>query len=275
MADQKISQLTELTFTTVDANDLYPVVDVSATTTKSIKNSQIGNVVQSGDNYLVNNTLNQTSGASGVIVGLNSQIFANADKGYIVGEANQIKSGDNSYILGTNNSTSGAISAAIGYGNAVEGNDSFAFGKNVRTPSGVLEVGIWNTTGSRGASVRCGKLDNTFNPGDGYVTMSLPNTGTHLSGSAAAEGAEELGAIPDEMCMFRRNGDEIFVDFHNGVSVKSVSLGSGTSTNNTSSGAPIQNVRSDTTTVNHLRQLTQTEYDAITPQADTVYIIVG
>lgn len=45
MADLKISQLTALAAASVDAADVFPVVDTSATTTKKITASELANYV--------------------------------------------------------------------------------------------------------------------------------------------------------------------------------------------------------------------------------------
>ena len=118
-------------------------------------------------------------------------------------------------------------------------------------------------------------MGDAFNPGDGFVAFTLPNTGTQFGISTNGEGKEPAIRLPKEMCMFRRDGTEMFVDVNDNNTIRSVSLGDATRVSNTSAGAPVQNVRSDATTVNTIRQMTQAAYNLITPDTNTVYIIVG
>lgn len=306
MADKKISQLDLLTASTVGTGDYLPIVDSGASSvTRRIKNTEVGNLVKNGDeNYKINDALNQTSGVSGFIVGLNNKIHT-GDSSYCFGKLNEvsgdndfcygfnnemgsgvtysqafgksnnIKNGNHNYAIGQDHVISGVRNVAVGFKNDTRGNDSFAFGKNVRTPANVAEFGIWNSTSSRGASVRCSNLGDAYNPGDGFVAFSLPNTGTQFGISSNAEGLEPAIRLPKEMCMFRRSGTEVFVDVNDNNTIRSVSLGNATDVSNTSAGAPVQNVRADSVTITTMRQLTQAEYNAITPDANTFYVIVG
>ena len=87
------------------------------------------------------------------------------------------------------------------------------------------------------------------------------------------------------MIAIRRSGDEIMADINITGVVKTVSFGEATKlgattsqADRTSVGSAIQNVRSDATTVNSIRQMSQTAYNTLvsagTVDANTVYIIV-
>jgi hypothetical protein len=309
MADKKISQLDLLAHTDIDlGGDFFPIVDSGATSiTKRVKAQHAGAFIKDGSNYFVNDGgLSLMAGANCFSVGINNDFvagsnesfsfgklnvqsgdqsftygFSNTTDGTTVysqafGKANIIKKGNHSFTIGQSNTcASGARQIAVGFQNITSGNDSFAFGKNVRTPPNVAEFGIWNSTNSRGAGVRCSNLGDAFNPGDGFVAFTLPNTGTQFGISTNGEGKEPAIRLPKEMCMFRRDGTEMFVDVNDNNTIRSVSLGDATRVSNTSAGAPVQNVRSDATTVNTIRQMTQAAYNLITPDTNTVYIIVG
>ena len=49
----------------------------------------------------------------------------------------------------------------------------------------------------------------------------------------------------------------------------------GTITSTSTVARPIQNNEADTNKVRNIRQLTQAEYNALTPDASTMYIIIG
>lgn len=309
MADKKISQLDLLTHTDVDlTNDFFPIVDSGATSvTKRVKAQHAGVFIQDGTNYFVNDGgLSSMEGTNCFSVGINNDFKIAADESFSFGKLN-IQSGDNSFAYGFSNKTdgntkysqafgksnsiisgnhsftigqsntcaSGQRQIAVGFQNTTSGNDSFAFGKNVTTPSNVAEFGIWNSKTSRGAGVRCSNLGDAFNPGDGFVAFTLPNTGAQFGVSNNSEGKEPAIRLPKEMCMFRRDGTEMFVDVNDNNTIRSVSLGTATDVSNTSAGAPVQNVRADSVTITTMRQLTQAEYNAITPDANTFYVIVG
>jgi hypothetical protein len=315
MADKKISQLDLLAHTDIDlGGDFFPIVDSGATSvTKRVKAQHAGVFVKDGTNYFVNDGgLSSMEGTNCFNVGINNDFkvgsfesfsfgklnvqsgdnsfaygFSNTTDGTTVysqafGKANKIKSGNHSFTIGQSNTcASGARQIAVGFQNTTSGNDSFAFGKNVRTPSNVAEFGIWNSSNSRGAGVRCSNLGDAFNPGDGFVSFTLPNTGAQFGTSNNGEGKEPAIRLPKEMCMFRRNGTEMFVDVNDNNTIRSVSLGTATTVSNTSAGAPVQNVRADTNTITTIRQMGLSAYNDLlnaSPSqvdANTVYIIVG
>lgn len=314
MADKKISQLDLLAHTDIDlAGDFFPIVDSGATSvTKRVKASHVGVFIKDGSNYFINDDFSEMEGSNCFSVGINNDFKTAADTSFSFGKLN-IQSGDNSFTYGFGNTTDGNtlysqafgksnsiisgnhVSAigqsntcaigerqiAIGYQNFTSGNDSFAFGKNIRTPANVAEFGIWNSTSSRGAGVRCSNLGDAFDPGDGFVSFTLPNTGTQFGTSNSSDGKEPAIRLPKEMCMFRRNGTEMFVDVNDNNTIRSVSLGDATSVSSTSAGAPVQNVRADATTITTIRQMSLLAYNTLlnaSPSqvdANTVYIIVG
>ncbi len=311
MADKKISQLDLLAYTDIDlGGDFFPIVDSGATSvTKRVKAQHAGAFIKDGSNYFVNDGgLSSMEGINSFSVGINNDFVVGSSESFsfgklnvqsgaksftygfsnktddatiysqAFGKSNHIKSGNHSFAIGQSNvCASGSRQIAVGFQNIASGNDSFAFGKNVRTPTNVAEFGIWNSSNSRGAGVRCSNLGDSFNPGDGFVAFTLPNTGTQFGISINDEGKEPAIRLPKEMCMFRRDGTEMFVDVNDNNTIRSVSLGDATRVSNTSAGAPVQNVRADANTITTIRQMGLSAYNTLlnTSQVDanTLYII--
>jgi len=193
--------------------------------------------------------------------------------------------GDNSIGIGDDIDIDGSQSVAMGYQCDVTGNNSASIGRNVVTTANVGEFGIWDYnsgTKSRGGSVRVSNLGNADNPDDGFVSLSVNDSDRSPLDGGATDGAEAATTLPREMATIRRNGDEVLIDVNIAGTVKSVSMGDATRScpSNAAScrkplGAAIQNVEADSVTIKTMRQMTQAAYNLITPDANTVYIIVS
>jgi len=193
--------------------------------------------------------------------------------------------GDNSVGIGDDIDIAGSQSVALGYQCQINGNNSASVGRNVVAPANVGEFGIWDYNGgtkSRGGSVRVSNLGNADNPDDGFVSLSVNDSNRSPLDGGATDGAEAATTLPREMAAIRRNGDEVLIDLNIAGTVKSVSMGDATRScaGNQAScrkplGAAIQNVEADSVTIKTMRQMTQAAYNLITPDANTVYIIVG
>jgi hypothetical protein len=193
--------------------------------------------------------------------------------------------GDNSIGIGDDIDIAGSQSVALGYQCQINGNNSASVGRNVVAPANVGEFGIWDYNGgtkSRGGSVRVSNLGNADNPDDGFVSLSVNDSDRSPLDGGATDGAEAATTLPREMAAIRRNGDEVLIDLNIAGTVKSVSMGDATRScaGNQAScrkplGAAIQNVEADSVTIKTMRQMTQAAYNLITPDANTVYIIVG
>ena len=193
--------------------------------------------------------------------------------------------GDNSIGIGDDIDIAGSQSVALGYQCQINGNNAASVGRNVVAPANVGEFGIWDYSGgtkSRGGSVRVSNLGNADNPDDGFVSLSVNDSDRSPLDGGSTDGAEAATTLPREMATIRRNGDEVLIDLNIAGTVKSVSMGDATRScaGNQAScrkplGAAIQNVEADSVTIKTMRQMTQAAYDLITPDANTVYIIVG
>jgi hypothetical protein len=248
-----------------------------------------------GENNIINSSAtdasvvgreNTISGVRTVAMGSLLTTGVNDDNNILIGRTVSVD-GDNSIGIGDDVTVAGSQSVALGYQCQVTDNNAVSVGRNVKAPANVGEFGIWDIdsgTGakSRGGSVRCSNLGNADNPHDGFVSLSVNDSDRSPLDGGAIDGQELAISLPREMASIRRNGDEILIDINIGGTVKSVSMGDATrscSGNQAACrkplGAAIQNVEADSVTIKTMRQLTQAQYNALTPDANTVYIIVG
>ena len=189
---------------------------------------------------------------------------------------------EGSIALGNNIEMSGANSVSAGLNLDISGDNCAAFGRNVKVnANAVTELGSWYQNGNRGTSVRLCNIGNPLFP-TGTTAFSLANKSFSQIDGGTVAGSELLDSLPREMISIRRDSDEILADVNIGGIVKTVSFGQATrvgdddeEASRTSIGSAVQNVRSDSVTINSIRQMTQAAYDAITPDANTFYVIVG
>ncbi len=214
-------------------------------------------------------------GVQSIVHGSNITVSSDSSNTIAVGKDIAVSSdADTSVSLGTDIVMQGGQSTAIGYNVEVLKDNGCAIGRNVKVNAvGVSEFGGWLVNGNRDSSVRCA---------NGFVANTLDNISYSPLDGGTTIGDELATKIPREMVSIRRNGDEVLADVNIGGIVKTVSFGDATrigsgniQANRTSIGGAIQNNRSDTVTLNSMRQMTQSAYDLITPDANTVYIIVG
>tara|TARA_B110000483_G_scaffold204383_1_gene247342 strand:+ start:511 stop:1617 length:1107 start_codon:yes stop_codon:yes gene_type:complete len=228
------------------------------------------------------------SGARAHAYGNNIKVSENSSDSVSLGRNIVVTdNADGSVSVGNNINMSGENALAIGLNLDVSGDNSFAVGRNVQVNAGnVTEIGGWYSNGSRGAGMRLNNLGLPEAP-TGSISLSLAEQTYAPLDGGAVHGNEVASALPREMFSMRRDDDELLVDVNITGMVKTVSLGDATRvgadnavlTNRTSIGGSIQNVRSDTTTVNSIRQINQATYNGLvsasTVDANTVYIIVG
>jgi len=227
---------------------------------------------------------NIISGVRTVAVGSLLRTGEGDDNNVLIGRTVDVD-GDNSIGIGDDIVVSGSQSVALGYQCQITGNNAASVGRNVKAPANVGEFGIWDYDGAtkkRGGAVRCSNLGDAENPDDGFVSLSVNDSDRSPLDGGEIDGSEAATELPREMAAIRRNGDEVLIDINIGGTVKSVSMGEATRScaGNQAAcrkplGAAIQNVEADSVTIKTMRQLTQAQYDAITPNANTVYIIVG
>lgn len=248
-----------------------------------------------GENNVINSSAtdasvvgreNTISGVRTVAMGSLLTTGVNDDNNILIGRTVSVN-GDNSIGIGDDVTVAGSQSVALGYQCQVTDNNAVSVGRNVKAPANVGEFGIWDIDGgtgakSRGGSVRCSNLGNADNPHDGFVSLSVNDSDRSPLDGGAIDGQELAISLPREMASIRRNGDEILIDININGTVKSVSMGDATRScvGNQAAcrkplGAAIQNVEADSVTIKTMRQLTQAQYNALTPDANTVYIIVG
>lgn len=219
------------------------------------------------------------SGNEAVVQGSSVNISAGAGNCIAFGKTINISGADSDFstAIGNNINISGGQSLAVGYNTDVLEANSAAIGRNVRVNAmGVSEFGGWTSDGDRDAAIRC--------TDDGIVATTVHETSFSPLDGGAIAGDEDSSTLPRDMISIRRSGDEIMADINITGVVKTVSFGEATKLGNTTSqadrtsvGSAIQNVRSDTTTVNSIRQMDQATYDGLvtanTVDANTVYII--
>lgn len=248
-----------------------------------------------GENNVINNTAIDSNvvGRENIISGLRTVAVGSIlttgngnDNNILIGRTVNV-SADNSIGIGDDIIVNGSQSVGLGYQCIVNGNNAVSIGHNVKAPANVGEFGVWDkdqSTGTitRGGSVRCSNLGNANNPHDGFVALSVNDSDRSPLDGGTVDGNESAIQLPREMASIRRNGDEVLIDVNIGGIVKSVSMGDATRAcqGNQAScrkplGAAIQNIASDSVTIKTMSQLTQAQYDAITPDVNTVYIIVG
>jgi hypothetical protein len=188
--------------------------------------------------------------------GLNNEIGANAE---------------NSLLFGVSNEAAAKKTIVFGRNNTATGEDAIAIGSYITAPTGVAEFGKWTNATTRGSTIRCGNNN---------VGISLSNRTVSFTDGGADTGEEAVDTLPREMYAIRRNEDEILLDVNIGGTITTCSFGESTNNgSNTSVGAAIQNNRSDTTTVDSIRKLTQAEYDALDNVGQildsTIYIVTS
>lgn len=172
--------------------------------------------------------------------------------------------GSNSALFGTSNNANAADSIAFGAFNTCSGEKGIAVGRNITVPANVAEFGYWSTAESRTSTIRCG----SNNIGISIFDRAAPLIDGNETDPVGGEVADTL---PRNMYAFRRNASEILFDVNiNGII--------STSTFFSGASKPIQNNTDDVVPVNTIRQMTETEYDAI-PIGDidpnTIYYITG
>lgn len=220
------------------------------------------------------------SGAYSVAHGNNIDVSSNSSSSVSFGRNLVVTdNADGSVAVGNNINMSGANSMAMGFGIDVSGDNSAGLGRNVLVyANGVSEFGGWYESGNRGASVRLQNVGLPANP-SGFVSISLANGSLAPLDGGANHGSEDVDSLPREMFSIRRDGDEVLADLNISGSVKTVSFGDATSSNRTSIGSAVQNVRGDSVTINSMRQVTSAFYSGISASglvdANTFYAIVG
>lgn len=229
---------------------------------------------------IVTGRICDVDGTQSVVYGSSISVASDSGNNVAVGKTIVIDSdADSSVSMGTDINMQGSQSAALGYNLDILKDNSCAIGRNVRVNAvGVSELGGWSSDGDRDCVVRCAD--------GGVVSSSLSNVAFSPLDGGTTAGDELATQIPREMVSIRRNGDEVLADVNIAGVVKTVSFGDATriGTSNvqasrTSIGSAIQNNRSDTVTLNSMRQMTQAAYTILVNagevDANTVYIIVG
>jgi len=229
---------------------------------------------------IVTGRICDVDGTQSVVYGSSISVASDSGNNVAVGKTIVIDSdADSSVSMGTDINMQGSNSSAFGYNLDILKDNSCAIGRNVRVNAvGVSELGGWSSDGDRDCVVRCAD--------GGVVSSSLSNVAFSPLDGGTTAGNELASQIPREMVSIRRSGDEVLADVNIAGVVKTVSFGDATriGTSNaqasrTSIGSAIQNNRSDSVTLNSMRQMTQADYtilvNASQVDANTVYIIVG
>jgi hypothetical protein len=109
--------------------------------------------------------------------------------------------------------TTGTNSSAFGYGTDVSGANSSAFGYFPKTTvNNTFEVGYWPNASTRGGGLRADS--------SGMAALTTASGATPLGDGGATAGSEAVGALPRGAVAFRASGDDVFVDYNNGGSIK-------------------------------------------------------
>lgn len=133
----------------------------------------------------------------------------------VVGLGN-IATGVGASAVGYENEASGVRSSSFGYQNTASGNDSSAFGNGITTTTdGTTEIG-YRAEGRRGTI----RMHST-----GMVSSTIQDKATEYGDGGETLGSEADDTLGRGMFSIRRDGLRFFMDYNDGGTIRSISLG--------------------------------------------------
>ncbi len=243
-----------------------------------------GNTVSNTDSVIVGGNGNTATGTyAGVILGNGSQ--ANALRCVVVGgEGNRLTAGQATVIAGGFNNASTITQGFIGGGssNTASGNQTGIIAGTSNTVGGTRNVvlgGLTNNVGGEDNGSLAGR-SNTIPSGEYNVVLGGRGntTGTNAFYSAVVGGNNcDIAGFDRSVVL---GGSALAATKNDEVVVPSLTIyGDAIVDNGTTTGDVIDNIgqtaASSEDAVKHIIHLTQAEYDALTPDANTLYVIEG
>lgn len=128
------------------------------------------------------------------------------------------KLGERSISLGYLAKGEGYDSIAFGSSTLSNQSGSIAIGANVfNKVSNTAELGIWPSSGSRGAGIR---VDGS----GGLVTLSLPDRASAYTDGGTVAGNEATNTLPRDSWGIRRNNADILFDYNKSGTIRTLNL---------------------------------------------------
>jgi hypothetical protein len=243
-----------------------------------------GNTVTNTDSVIVGGNNNSSTGTYAAVLGGNGNT-ANALRNVVVGgEGNRTTGGQATVIAGGFNNASTITQGFIGGGssNTASGNQTGIIAGTSNTVGGTRNVvlgGLTNNVGGEDNGSLAGR-SNTIPSGEYNVIVGGRGntTGTNAFYSAVVGGNNcDIAGFDRSVVL---GGSALASTKDDEVVVPSLTIyGDAIVDNGTTTGDVIDNIgqtaASSEDAVKHIIHLTQAEYDALTPDANTLYVIEG